>query len=679
MRVTKPQPGCAVVVLAGALTIFAQVAQSQTPFSETIKNWSSLALQGSGHPVQDMRMSAGHVLVTLTSGSVSSVAAGGEVVGVFFVGTGNLEYTTADPVELPIVTYNIKNDTSLKPISKDKGLVIRESFSEVLWLSEGVTLPTPPPEAAGTQLDRPFAAHMGKFGHIYYVTPPAHRFTAWRLNGENGPLVRAEFSGGSEDLLYTLDGTEARAETLYTLHKNKALPDRLDPVVLSSQPFGSNRRVPIVPRVVLTNVDLVLTASDGKDAALTVTETFAGLRGRTGVLLLDLYDTMFGRSTLDPRHLHVKGIFDDSGTPLPFDHAKDELAVGLRTPLVPGAKARLRFELEGDILYRPEGDNYWELGTGPWFPQPDLGAQYYTVHATVKVKKPFIALMPGKTVRRAEEGDSNVLETRVEKPVQFMVVLAGKYAFEEETKDGITVRVASYGMKNTRAIRKLINLAQKIITYYQGFLGPFPFDEFNVIEINDLGWGQAPPGVMFITSEAFSPIGEPLNELFSKGINERFAHEIAHQYWGHVVKMPSVEEQWLTESFAEMCAGLVIRDLRGKSDFNGLIATWKDRAKQATDTAPIPLANRISDESDSRSAWMQRTYLLYFKGPWLLNSIREQIGDRAFLVFLRSCQSNLEWKFGSTEIVERVLEAVTKDDWKPFFDANYWGTAMPAK
>jgi aminopeptidase N len=184
---------------------------------------------------------------------------------------------------------------------------------------------------------------------------------------------------------------------------------------------------------------------------------------------------------------------------------------------------------------------------------------------------------------------------------------------------------------------------------------------------------------MFITAEAFNPIGDQLNEVFSRGINERFAHEIAHQYWGHVVKMPSIQEQWLTESFAEMCAGLLIRDLRGKSDFRGLVATWKGRAKQAADIAPIPLANQISNEGDPRSAWLDRMYLLYFKGPWLLNCIREQVGDHAFEVFLRSCQSNLEWKFGSTQIVERVLEAVTKKDWKPFFDEYYWGTRMPEK
>jgi hypothetical protein len=669
---------CAAAALAGLLLVSAQTARGEPSFAETFKNWSSLALQGPGRPVHGMRLSGAHFTVDLTSGSVAPVVAGREVVGVYFVGTGTVEYTTEDPVELPIVGYNVRKNTALKALPQGKGLVIRDTVDEVLWLSAGNPLPNLPADTTGGALDRRFEAHVKKFGQVY-TSPLAHRFTARLLNGGDEPFVRAELSGGAQDLVYTLDGAETKAESLVSLRKSEALPDRLYPIVLSSQPFGSDRRQPLVPRFLLTDVDLSLTASDGKDVVLTVTETFAGVGGRTNVMLLDLYDTIFGRSELDPRRLRVKGIFDESGAPVPFDHAKDELAIGLRTPLAPGAAVRLRFELEGDVLYRPAGDSYWELGTGPWFPQPDLGGQYYTVHATVKVKKPFVPLAPGKTVRRVEDGEWNVLETRVERPVQFMVVLAGKYAFEEETKDGVTVRVASYAMRNTRAIRKLMNLAQKIIAYYEPFLGPFPFSEFNVIEINDLGWGQAPPGVMFITSEAFNPIGDPMNQLFSRGINERFAHEIAHQYWGHVVKMPSAEEQWLTESFAEMCAGLLIRDLRGKSDFNGLIATWKGRAEQATAAAPIPLANRIRNESDSATAWTYRTYLLYFKGPSLLNSVREQIGDRAFLVFLRSCQATLEWKFGSTQTVEKVLEAVTKKDWKQVFDADYWGTGMPEK
>ena len=85
----------------------------------------------------------------------------------------------------------------------------------------------------------------------------------------------------------------------------------------------------------------------------------------------------------------------------------------------------------------------------------------------------------------------------------------------------------------TAAVKQLTNLAGSIIQYYQEFLGPFPFPEFNIIEINDFGLGQAPPGTMFITKEAFNPIMAAHSERGGlAGINETFAHEIAHQYWG---------------------------------------------------------------------------------------------------------------------------------------------------
>ena len=129
------------------------------------------------------------------------------------------------------------------------------------------------------------------------------------------------------------------------------------------------------------------------------------------------------------------------------------------------------------------------------------------------------------------------------------MILAGDYTIQEEVKNGITIRIATYALDNTRAVKQLTNLAGTIIEYYQEFLGPFPLPEFNIIEINDVGWGQAPPGTMFITKEAFNPIlTAEMREGGSRGVNEMFAHEVAHQYWGIAVKMPSAEEQWLTES-----------------------------------------------------------------------------------------------------------------------------------
>ena len=411
--------------------------------------------------------------------------------------------------------------------------------------------------------------------------------------------------GGKEDLEYVFDAGETRSERLSALRSSGSNDREMNKLLfrtaLSRQPIARDRRDPLRPRFLLTDVSWEVTASDGKDAKISVIETLVPQERRQTVFRFDLDNTTYtvvGAGVLQPRTYRVRSVTDESGKALSFDHRHDEILVALAAPAEPDRPVKIRFEIEGDFLVRPGGDNFWLLGVESWFPQPDLGEQYYTVHSVVKVPRPFVPFASGKTVSRRTEGDFNVLETRVEQPVQFAVVLAGKYDYEEQTKNGVTVRVATYALKNSRAMKQLADLAFSIIEYYEQFLGPFPFPEFNILEINAWGFGQAPPGVMFITKEAFNPLMGEMNQLFSQGINERFAHEIAHQYWGHVVKMPSSEEQWLTESFAEYSAALFLKQFKGNSTYKLLLNHWRTRAAFATDAAPIPLANLVALPND---------------------------------------------------------------------------------
>ena len=158
------------------------------------------------------------------------------------------------------------------------------------------------------------------------------------------------------------------------------------------------------------------------------------------------------------------------------------------------------------------------------------------------------------------------------------------------------------------------------------------------------------------------------------GVNERFAHEIAHQYWGTAVKTSSYDEQWLEESFAEYSAALLLKKFQGDAVFNRLVAHWRGNAKEAMNTAPIPLANRIA--TPNAEDW-QRFYLLYSKGPFLLHTLHKQVGDETFLTFLKSYQKNFQGKFGSTKDVAGLLGFLAKKDFRPFFEQYYWGTALP--
>ena len=437
---------------------------------------------------------------------------------------------------------------------------------------------------------------------------------------------------------------------------------------LAGQPIGRDRRDPPKPRVSLTRVDVNLEASAGNDAKLTVVETLVP-RGHAARVLrfnLDRIVLCPGRRESRGAVHNVKSVTDAKGRALEFDHRLDQLLVALPSPLRRRPPITLRFEIDGDFLVRLRGDNYWELGIRPWFPQPSLAGQGYTFHCRARVPKPFVPFAPGETIRRAEEGGDNVLETKVEKPIQYAVILAGKYDMEESVADGVKIRVASYALDNPRGRKQLIGVAAEIIAYYREFLGPFPFPEFNIIEINDYGFGQAPPATMFITKEAFDPLAGDMRRIESQQIAKTFAHEIAHQYWGIVVRIPSDEEQWLAESFSEYCASMFLRDKRSEAAERTLRKHWRRGADFAKEAAPIPLANRVWIRDDALRRAEMRRGLLYDKGPVLLGELEKQIGAEKFRAFLGAVQEKDRWNFGTT----KGSPACSEDDGKDFMPSS---------
>jgi hypothetical protein len=677
-----------------------RAAPGDAGIAQTVNRFDRLGVGKASVPVHDLPLAAGHLALVLKSGNAAPVFSGREIVGLFFEGQGALEYRSADPIEFPVMAFNARKASSLSTEKGDKVLIVRDSFKRVLWVSAGAPLPEVPggaqlwksaearveaSAAVGPPLEASFAKQREKFRRAL-GTPTPFLFGLQSWNAPLAALVAAEIDGGKEDLRYFFDDAQDHSERLELLRS----PSSSDPeirrslfaVTLSDQPIGRDRRDPQAAPFLLTDVRVDLTASDGRDAAMSVVETVVPQGRSQSVLAFSLHNTVYdfsGVGSLRPRSYRVKTVTDGAGAPLSFAHQNGALLVGLRTPAPPDLPVKLTFEIDGDFLIRPEGDSYWLLGVEPWFPQPDLAGQFYTFHATVKVKKPFVPFAPGRTVSRRTEGDTSILETEIDKPVEFAIVLAGKYQMREETREGQTIRVATYAFSNERAMKQLTGLAFDIIKFYERFLGPFPFPEFDILEINSYGFGQAPPGVLFITKEAFNPLMGEDNRFFSGGVNERFAHEIAHQYWGHVVKMPSEEEQWLTESFAEYSAALFLKAVgtKGPSLYDTVLRHWKAGVSDAGSAAPIPLANRVAIPGDLETAFRIRTGLLYAKGPMLLAALHKELGDQMFLTVLKSYQKTFRWKFGSTKMFEGLIEYLTKKDFRAFFENYYWGTGMP--
>ncbi|MEA2329666.1 MAG: hypothetical protein QOE68_4625 [Thermoanaerobaculia bacterium] len=635
--------------------------------------------------VSNMTWTAGHMTIRFGSGSMARVMAGSEPIGVYFKGSGTFEYVTVEAAEFPVVDHNVKAVAHVKMTADAQRATLSDDFTEVMIVGGGVTMPAVT-GSGGAVLADAFAQHTALFGRAR-VSPLGHILAVQKFSFPTAKRLRIEIGGGRDNILYELDEAEDHDESLYTVAgatsfvSDKRVQQWLFPNLLSDQPVGHDHWTTPKPPFALMALDYTLTADDD-NAKAEVTETIERLAPGENVLRFDMRNERIVRANQAPRMYHVRSVTDAQGHALPFDHVLDDLVVAVDG--VTDQTFKIKFVVDGDFLFREGGDNAWQLHLGEaWFPLPrQLAGQAYTVHSVLRVKKPFIGIAPGTTISRRDEGDYNVVENVLDKPVQFTMVEGGKYNLSEEKRGERIVRVATYGLRNDRASKQLTNLAFNLIEYYEFFLGPFPWNEFNIIQVNTYGYGQAPPATMFITNEAFNSMLSTVDEeavsadqFFSQGINERFAHEIAHQYWAYVVRMPSSEEQWLTETFAEYSAALALKKLKNEAAYNRLVSTWKGQAALGVKVAPIPYANRIA--GDPMMSFRQRTALLYNKGPYLLYTIHKEVGDVPFLTFMKSYTKSFNFKFGTTKDVVGLLGAITKKDWKPFFDQYFWGTAMP--
>lgn len=306
----------------------------------------------------------------------------------------------------------------------------------------------------------------------------------------------------------------------------------------------------------------------------------------------------------EKRRLNVKRVTDVAGRDLPFSHRFHELLVevppteGLETDVV------LKLETDGEVFTDVNGrhdDSYFELARGVLYPFPfHWQGERFTFDIKVRTKKPWKPVVSGTQVYLKDDGDFVETESKSDKPSLHVRVFGGKYVTREETFDGLTVRVHAYAMARKNVLENLPRLIEAMLRFYERNLGPYPFTEIDVVEVPEYGFGIAPSGMVLMTTEAYQPHRDDVAKYFSRGVNNRLAHEIAHHWFGHKIIPASTEENWLSESFAEYFAGLAMgasnAEDRHVVGFKQMFAAWRAEARFCKDVGSIWNANMLGGE-----------------------------------------------------------------------------------
>lgn len=632
-----------------------------------------------------LSFTAGGGAYTLASGDLREYSERDELAGWYFAGSGTMTWKAEDANAQKVY---LDNAGRIGGVSRKDGAVV-VNFGEALFTFSEASRPAAPafsPLPAG-QAEALAAFH--RFVERFRNDRPSDPGTALLLaRREKRPYFSALLPG-SKDVRHDVDAATRDEETLRVIDRPAGVPVDFPAMRVSRtvgmRPIGRDRRS--APRAdwVLTHLAVDVREDASPRGAFRVEETLVPATP-TSTFAFGLNSMTLSPRAYAAQPTRFEGVTDEAGRKLGWIYDRDMLLVLLPEPAPAGQPLKLVFTYDAAFFDREGGDNYWELGlASAWYPQPlEWGAQArHTFQATVRAKKPLVPFATGSTVRRAEDGAWNLVETRMDRAVPFAMVVAGKYTIQEDARDGVTCRVASYGISKEKSGAKLANLFHNFRKFYEEYLGPFPYKEYDIVEVNTYGFGQAPPGMMRITREAFQMniLGDTVAELFSQGVNERIAHEVAHSYWGGAVWAANRSDQWMEESFAEISAGRALEVLKDKADYKQLVNIWRTRGKDSASTAPIPQANELAAKASPGAAdtiLLDRQNLVYFKGATLLVALRKELGDDTFFTVLKSFVRSFEKRPAvTTRQFIGLLDYVTKKEWTPWFEKYYWGYEVP--
>lgn len=387
-------------------------------------------------------------------------------------------------------------------------------------------------------------------------------------------------------------------------------------------------------------------------------------------------------------------------------------------PLVKGRQYKLSIEYHGTKVLEDAGGGNFAVGARTsWYPSVNAFNDRATFDLTFKIPARYTLVGVGKLVREGKEGDFTVSQWISDIPLAVAGFNYGlfkkkdvedaeaKYRIEGYATSGLPDNLRGLesigGMSPARLTETAIVEAQNSIRIFNHWFGPAPYGRIAITQQPQLNFGQSWPTLVYLPIIAFLDstqrwrmFGGIQNGL-TAFVQEVTPHEVAHQWWGHMVGWTSYHDQWISEGFSDFSAGLFLQyNQDGKLD--RYLKFWDDQRKaileknafglRHNDAGPIWLGLRLNTARTpgaySRVAYNKGSYVLHML-RWLMYD--RQTGDRQFIAMMRDFVKGHLHDNASTESFKFYVEKHMKPimdldgnqrmDW--FFNQWIYGTEIP--
>ncbi len=419
-----------------------------------------------------------------------------------------------------------------------------------------------------------------------------------------------------------------------------------------------------------------------------------------------------------------------------------DAAVVFPEPLAAGARILLRLAYQGGAVLDDAGDkNYTVRARESWYPNLGVFGDPSTFDLAYRVPAGNQVVSVGREVSVHALGGQSASEWRTSGGVRVAGFNYGRFKMLErrDASSGMDIQVftnpgtpdvirtingameasgnrdlrgigdpsvqntapqATLGRVDTgrlaeAALADGINGARIFTIYY----GPLPDRHVAITQQSQFLFGQSWPSLIFMPYISFLD-GTQRQRLGLAGakdfVDQVGFHELAHQWWGHLVSADSYHDVWLEEGFAQFSAALAVQHTQGWDAYDHV---WQEARKTISETPPHSAVANIDAGPLTQGLRLitQRTpfayrALVYEKGAYVLHMLRMLLWDGAspapdhrFIDLMHDYAAAFAGRQASTADFQRLVERhmvpalnATGDgrmDW--FFRQWVYGTELP--
>lgn len=378
---------------------------------------------------------------------------------------------------------------------------------------------------------------------------------------------------------------------------------------------------------------------------------------------------------------------------------------------------KLKIEYQGDKVVADAGGGNFAVGAREsWYPSVNAFNDRATYDLTFKVPNRYTLVGVGKLVKSWREGDYAASQWVSEVPLAVAGFNYGLFKKKEVTDENTKYQIEGYatvelpdylrgaqslmGMAPSSLNERAIVDAQNSMRIFTHWFGEAPYGRIAITQQPQFNFGQSWPTLVYLPLSAYLDSTQRwmlmgrISSRLTEFVQEVTPHEVAHQWWGHIVGWASFHDQWLSEGFADFSAGLFLQYTEKNQD--KYLKYWEHQrlaiveknewGNRANDAGPIWMGLRLNTFK-TQGAYAR---LVYPKGGYILHMLRtimfdRETGDKRFIDMMHDFVKSHFNDNASTESFKRIVEKHMtpqmdldrnqRMDW--FFNEWVYGTELP--